>query len=109
MRYHFGLGIGHAYSHSEFAPVPSSISEIIQEPQTPMGSRTSQIPAPQPLPEQPSAVMDTAEEADGDTSSDVDSEFGDEKSLDLDSYEGSEGEGSLDWDEELIAEEMYEE
>lgn len=112
MRYHFGLAVGHAYSHCEFTPHISTIIEHDEEPNAPSGSQIPETSVPSPEQElathSPTHVYDGGAE---DTLSDVDSESEDEKSLDLASDEGSEGdldECRLDWDEELIAEEMYE-
>lgn len=148
MRFHFGLAVGHAYSHTESTPFVSTFDEVVQEANPTTGSeipeisvsRPEQDPAPHSAthahdgeedsgeanittgseilaisasrPEQDLAppLATHAHDGEEDALWDVDSVSEDEESLDLASEEGSEGdfdECRLDWDEELIAEEMY--
>lgn len=110
MRYHFGLGVGHVYSHSTSPPVLDTINEVNEEPTTASGSQITSVL---------SLVRDVAShsanlEAGGDEvdQSDEDSSSDDAKSMSLGSDQDSDtqfNEAMSDWDEELIAEEMYEE
>lgn len=119
MRYHFGLGVGHAYSHSEFHTVAATINEHYESPNTPSGSHIPETFTPslvRHLTSKPTNSEEEAEEQglsteDEDADEDID-DSADEHSVDLGSDDGSDSEfneGRLDWDEELIAEEMYEE
>lgn len=111
MRYHFGLAVGHAYSHREFTPPIPTIIEVDEEPNAPSGSQIPEISVPGPEPDLASHSTTHAHDGDEDNLWDVDSGPESDSSLDLGSDEGSEGdfdECRSDWDEELIAEEMYE-
>lgn len=110
MRFHFGLAVGHAYSHSEFHTIPSIISEVDDESNTPSESVMSR--PVQDLVSNPSNPDSDGGAALSDVESEDDSEDASENSIDLGSDEHSEGDfhdDRLDWDEELVAEEMYEE
>lgn len=110
MRYHFGLGVGHIYSHSAYSKILSVINE------------TSGDTTPAPNPTESVGSCSTYREAEGveDYPEDDVSEpkAGDDEDIEgeedeLDSDEEYEEdcpeEEELDWDEDLIAEEMYEE
>lgn len=110
MRYHFGLGVGHIYGHSEFPIILSTIDEVHEEPNTASGS---QIPDTSVLSQAQVAASHSANPepgSDEEDQSDVDSASHDGQSISLGSDPDSDttrNEGLSDWDEELIAEEMY--
>lgn len=104
MRYHFGLGVGHIYSHSAYTKVLPVINE------------TSGHTAPAPNPAESVASCSSYREAEGveDYPEDDGSEPEDDEDIEgeedePESEEDFNGEEELDWDEDLIAEEMYEE
>lgn len=111
MRYHYGLAVGHAYSHSEFRHVLSTIDEVDHETNTASGSHSPVTSFPGLAQHAPTNQANPEDGVEEEALSDVDSSSDDDHSIALGSDHDSDSplnEGSLDWDEDLIAEEMYE-